>query len=423
MPPIQPNKAKAPIPHSIHAIGFALLLGVSKLPFGTTSANEFVAPWVWILLGFRCFGTMPIRAILHRLPLRSWPSFAIRLLVFALYFPRSVRRLDLRATCGPTKQGQSSHPTLYPRHRFCFAFRGFEAAVRHASNPTKQGQSSHPTLYPRHRFSFAFRGFEAAVRHHVCERIRGPLGLNPAGVPLFRNHASNPTKQGQSSHPTLYPRHWFCFAFRGFEAAVRHHVCERIRGPLGLNPAGVPLFRNHASNPTKQGQSSHPTLYPRHRFCFAFRGFEATVRHHVCERIRGPLGLNPAGVPLFRNHASNPTKQGQSSHPTLYPRHWFCFAFRGFEAAVRHHVCERIRGPLGLNPAGVPLFRNHASNPTKQGQSSHPTLYPRHWFCFAFRGFEAAVRHHVCERIRGPLGLNPAGVPLFRNHAHPSHFT
>ena len=74
------------------------------------------------------------------------------------------------------------------------------------------------------------------------------------------------SKSKPMAYPTLYPRHRFCFAFRGFEAAVRHHVCERIRGPLGLNPAGVPLFRNHASNPTKQGQSSHPTLYPRHRF-------------------------------------------------------------------------------------------------------------------------------------------------------------
>ena len=307
--------------------------------------NELVAPWASILLGLRCFGTMP-----------------------------------------PIQPNKAEAPIPHSIHAIGFAL--------------------------------LFSGFKAAVRHHVRERIRGPLGLNPAGVPLFRNHASNPTKEGRSSHPTLYPRHRFCFALAVSKLPFGTTSANEFvaRGPSRFNPAGVPLFRNHASNPTKECRSSHPTLYPRQRFCFAFSGFEAAVRHHVRERIRGPLGLNPAGVPLFRNHASNPTKEGRSSHPTLYPRHRFCFAFSGFEAAVRHHVCERIRGPLGLNPAGVPLFRNHASNPTKECRSSH--LYPRHRFCFAFSGFEAAVRHHVCERIHGPLlGLKPAGVPLFRNHA------
>ena len=54
--------------------------------------------------------------------------------------------------------------------------------------------------------------------------------------------------------------------------------------------------------------ASPHTLSTPYRFCFAFSGFEAAVRRHVRERIRDPLGLNPAGVPLFRNHASNPTK-------------------------------------------------------------------------------------------------------------------
>ena len=187
MPPIQPKKAEAPIPHSIHAIGFALLLAVSKLPFGTTSVNELLAPWASILLGFRCFGTMP-----------------------------------------PIQPKNAEAPIPHSIHAIGFA-------LLLAVSKLPFGTTS-------------------------AERIHGPLGLNPAGVPLFRNHASNPTKECRSSHPTLYPRHRFCFAFSGFEAAVRHHVRERIRGPFGLNPAGVPLFRNHASNPTKECRSSSHTL-------------------------------------------------------------------------------------------------------------------------------------------------------------------
>ena len=51
-------------------------------------------PWAGIVMGCCCFGTRPNIAVLHRLPLRPWTSFAIRLLVFASYSPRSLRRQD-----------------------------------------------------------------------------------------------------------------------------------------------------------------------------------------------------------------------------------------------------------------------------------------------------------------------------------------
>ena len=51
-----PALRHAPI-NNMHA--FALCLRVSKMLYGTASGDEFGTPWVWILLGFRCFASMP----------------------------------------------------------------------------------------------------------------------------------------------------------------------------------------------------------------------------------------------------------------------------------------------------------------------------------------------------------------------------
>ena len=75
----------------------------------------------WPALGLEsCWGsavsepcaTMPNIAVLRSLPLRSWTRFAIRLLVFALYSPRRVRRLDLCATCGASMGESTCNDTL-----------------------------------------------------------------------------------------------------------------------------------------------------------------------------------------------------------------------------------------------------------------------------------------------------------------------
>ena len=52
-------------------------------------------------------------------------------------------------------------------------------------------------------------------------------------------------------------------------------------------------------------------------------------------------------------------------------------------------------------------------NPTNACQSFQP-----HPSTFAFSGFEGAKRHRLCRPSGNPLGLNPAGVLLFRMRAH-----
>ena len=57
----------------------AVFLRVSKMLFGTASGDQFGTPWARILLGFRCFASMP-HGCVHRLcpPIRADMSIYIR---------------------------------------------------------------------------------------------------------------------------------------------------------------------------------------------------------------------------------------------------------------------------------------------------------------------------------------------------------
>ena len=49
--------SSSPCAYYMHA--FALCLRVSKMLYGTASGDQFGTPWARILLGFRCFASMP----------------------------------------------------------------------------------------------------------------------------------------------------------------------------------------------------------------------------------------------------------------------------------------------------------------------------------------------------------------------------
>ena len=46
-------------PRAYYMHAFALFLRVSKMLYGTASGDQFGTPWARILLGFRCFASMP----------------------------------------------------------------------------------------------------------------------------------------------------------------------------------------------------------------------------------------------------------------------------------------------------------------------------------------------------------------------------
>ena len=153
------------------------------------------------------------------------------------------------------------------------------------------------------------------------------------------------------------------------------------------------------------------------------------------------LGLNPAGVWLFRLRAERrpelPPKVPLQLHPQLHPLHGFCMVFSCFRSClsgdVRHwrwpsssflwasedDVRQFFGGwfldRLGLNPAGVWLFRLRAERrpelPPKLPLQLHPQLHPLHGFCMVFSCFRSClsgdVRHWPDLLVFGCFGTGP----------------
>ena len=191
----------------VHAFSF-FFLRVSQLLFGTASGDQFGTPWARILLGFRCFASMP-HGCVHRL-------------------------------CPPICADMSS----YIRHDapiecfcpcFCCVFYGFR---RCCTAPPLGINLARPGL----EFCWG-----SAVSHAcLTDAFIGHVHLPCAYVPLAVRHAPN---------SLLYAR--FCFVFTGFEDAVRHRLWGSIWHALGSNSAGVPLFRKHASRTRSSAMSTY----------------------------------------------------------------------------------------------------------------------------------------------------------------------
>ena len=82
-PPIRADMSSyPPCAHLSIAMLLSILLAVlrvSNMLFGTASGDQFGTPWARILLGFRCFASMP-HGCVHRLcpPIRAYMSIYIR---------------------------------------------------------------------------------------------------------------------------------------------------------------------------------------------------------------------------------------------------------------------------------------------------------------------------------------------------------
>ena len=157
-------------------------------------------------------------------------------------------------------------------------------------------------------------------------------------------------------------------------------------------------------------------------------------RDHLFACRGTALGLNPAGDPVFRNHA----------RPCLTVHFVGLLAFYVFCALCclvcllalhlavpkmlfRDHLFACLGTALGLNPAGDPVFRNHAP-PCSTGLFHGPSslLYVFCGLCclVCLLALYVAVpkmlfRDHLFACRGTALDLNPAGDPVFRNHAPP----
>ena len=167
---------------------------------------------------------------------------------------------------------------------------------------------------------------------------------------------------------------------------------------------------------------------------------EGDVRQFFGGWFLDRLGLNPAGVGLFRLRAERrpelPPKLPLQLHPQLHPLHGFCIVFSCFrsclsgdvtgvgvglsssflwasEGDVRHFFGGWFLDRLGLNPAGVWLFRPRAERrpelPPKLPLQLHPQLHPLHGFCMVFSCFRSCLSGDV-RHWRWPFFIFLVGV-------------
>ena len=310
------------------------------------------------------------------------------------------------------------------RWRLWRAF-GVAGAPRCCPEPLRQPNQ----CLPPHPSSFVFSGFEGAKRQRLCRPSGNPLGLNPAGVLPFRMRAHRRRWRlwrafGVAGGPRCCPEplrqpnqclppHPSSFVFSGFEGAKRQRLCRPSGNPLGLNPAGVLPFRMRAHRRRWRlwrafGVAGGPRCCPEplrqpnqclppHPSSFVFSGFEGAKRQRLCRPSGNPLGMNPAGVLLFRMRAHRRRWRlrrafGVAGAPRCCPEplrqpnqclppHPSSFVFSGFEGAKRQRLCRPSGNPLGLNPAGVLPFRMRAHLASKFYTTVSPaSFYGSPWF-------------------------------------------
>ena len=193
----------------VHA--FAVFLRVSKMLYGTASGDQFGTPWARILLGFRCFASLPHGRVHRPCPpttslydLSSYPPCAyLYVHAFAVFLRVSTM---LYGTASGDQFGT-------PWARILLGFRCFASmphgCVPRLCPPIRADMSSYPpcaylSMLLSMLLAVFFTGFEDAVRHRLWGSIWHALGSNSAGVPLFRKHASRMRSSAMSAYTRLY---------------------------------------------------------------------------------------------------------------------------------------------------------------------------------------------------------------------------
>ena len=254
-----------------------------------------------------------------------------------------------------------------------------------------------------------------------------PLGLNPAGVLLFRNRALGGAAESTvllratakastpfHPHPSIHPS---LFAFSWFEGAETAPGPQTNGPPLGpescwgsavSQPCPRRCFCSRIQGAAQgHGQSFHPITYPSiHPSLFAFS------YPRCCSGPRPELP--PHSTPIH-----------PSIHLSLFAFSWFegaetalgpqtnwpplgresCWGSAVSQPCPRRCFCSRIHG--------VAQSRGQSFHIPPYSTPIHPSI---HLFAF-IAGSKVLKRPLVRKPMGHPLGLNPAGVLLFRNRA------
>ena len=292
-------------------------------------------------------------------------------------------------------------------------------------------------------------------RKHLCTRSWHRVAVDP----VFRNHAHG-APQGFSMVLAGPSRHlWLCLlclvylpciALYALNLAVPKDYFESISAhasgtALGLNPAGDPVFRNHAHG-APQGFSMVLAGPSRHLWlclvCLVYlpcillcmpcnQRFRRCYLESISAHASGTaLGYNPAADPVFRNHAHG-APHGVSMVLAGPSRHlWLCLVCLLYLPCValyaltkmlfREHLCARFWHRLGLQScwgSGVSqpcprcstgLF--HGIGRSIQTSMALPCMPCKFVLYIALYALYSAVpkmlfREHLCTRFWHRLGL------------------
>ena len=194
--------------------------------------------------------------------------------------------------------------------------------------------------------TFAFSGCEGAKRQRLCRPSGNPVGVNLAGVSLFRMRAHG----------------WRWGLWRAFGTADAARCCS---GPLRspnqcLLLAKAPCFTRPPlllGGPKVPNGSGSADLVAT-RWAWILLGFPVS---DACSRVTlGAVTCLWNGwcrTVLLRAVTFAQPMPAACQSSLLHPS---TFAFRGFEGAKRQRLCQPSGNPLGPNLAGVSLFRMRA---------------------------------------------------------------
>ena len=314
------------------------------------------------------------------------------------------------------------------------------------------------TFRLRNAFYGGFDGALSAAESTVLLRAVILQPINPLRQPI----------QGQSFHHHP-PIHLFAFSwFEGAETAPGRSAvsqpcprrCSRIHGaaqghgqsfhpipPPSIHPSISLCFYSwfEGAETAPGPQTNGPPLGPES--CWGSAVSQPCPRRCFCSRIQGAAqghgqSFHPIPYPsihlslLLAIHGAA-QGHGQSFHPipppSIHPSIYLSLLLAGSKVLKRPLVRRPIGHPLGVNPAGVLLFRNRALGGVSVAESTvllraaakastfHPiplsSIHPSiHLFAF-IAGSKVLKRPLVRKPMGHPLGLNPAGVLLFRNRA------
>ena len=231
-----------------------------------------------------------------------------------------------------------------------------------------------------------------------------PLGLNPAGVLLFRNRALGGVSAAEST--VLHIQVAQCFLWRFRRCSFGSWIHSAAQGRYTSTHQHIT-----STHQPIQGQSfhHHPPIH-----LFAFSWFEGAETAPGPQTNGPPLGpescwgsavSQPCPSRCFCSRIQGAAQgHGQSFHippystpihPSIHPS--LCFYIAGSKVLKRPLVRKTMGHPLGLNPAGVLLFRNRALGGVSAAESTvllratakastpfhpHPSIHPSISLCF-----------------------------------------